>query len=51
MILKSVCSCKIEKEKKQIAKEIGGVRNEVSGAEVIDRYIISCVNMFLGADW
>jgi len=31
-----VCSGKIEKEKKQLAKDAGFVKTEVSGAEVSD---------------
>jgi len=33
-MLLSVCSAKIEKEKKQLARDAGLVKTEVSGAEV-----------------
>jgi len=39
-----VCSAKIEKEKKQLAKDAGFIKTEVSGAEASDMPRSHCLS-------
>jgi len=44
-----VCSAKIEKEKKQLAKDAGFVKTEVSGAEVNEILCVHCLSSFISS--